>query len=113
MPISDWEDMMPDTLLHYEYVSSDPYGKPTYGSPATINCRLTFEPTVVTNDIGEEVTSSAQAWLSSTSMTIDPRDKYETSFGDVLYPLTTGRIQDEDGVHHHKVFFSHKKNRIG
>lgn len=113
MPISDWEDMMPDTMLHYEYVSADGYGKPTFGSPATLTCRLTYEPTVVLNDQGEEVTSSAQAWISSVGTTIDPRDKFETSFGDRLYVLTVSRIQDEAGVHHHKIFFAHKKNRIG
>ena len=105
MPISDFEDMMPDTVTHSEYISSTSYGVESFGSPATVTCRLTYEPKTVLNQKGEEVVAKATMWLSSTTTTIDPKDKFVTSFGDRLYVLNISRIQDEDDVHHIKVFF--------
>lgn len=96
---------MPDTLTHSELISYDAYGTPTFGSPATITCRLTYEPTKVLNANGEEVVSKATAWTSSTDLTVDTDDAFVTSFGETLYVMSVNRIQDEDGVHHIKIMF--------
>lgn len=105
MPVSDFEDMMPDTLSHSELIGHNSYGEPTYGSPVTLQCRLTYDPTKVIDSLGEEVVSKATAWVSSVSLSIDPDDEFTTSFGETLYVITSSRIQDEGGVHHHKIFF--------
>lgn len=105
MPISDWDDMMPDTITVSEFISDNSYGESTYGSPVGVQCRLTFEPTMVLDSKGKEVVSKATCWLNSTTITFDPNDKFVSSNAERLFVLTSMRIQDEDGTHHLKIFF--------
>jgi hypothetical protein len=57
---ADWRDY---SLTIYPFTGYDKYGAPTYGTSVSVSCYLQYTPTLVRNMTGQEVVSSAQAYI--------------------------------------------------
>jgi hypothetical protein len=57
---ADWRDY---SLTIYPFTGFDKYGAPTYGASTTVACYLQYTPTLIRNMKGQEVVSSAQAYI--------------------------------------------------
>jgi hypothetical protein len=57
---ADWRDY---SLTIRPFTGYDKYGGPTYGGSVTVMCYLQYTPTLVRNSLGQEVVSSAQAYI--------------------------------------------------
>ena len=103
MAISDFADMMTDTVTHYEYSGRDAYGVPTYGSSADYTARVTFVNKLVRAKDGSQIVSGCQIWLLG-SPTISPDDKITLSDGSSPTIITFEKFQDDTGAHHTKIY---------
>lgn len=100
----EFGDMMTDTMTWYAVTSRDGYGKPSYGSSTEFDCRLVRKHKMVIDPQGEEILSSAQAWVKGTPE-ISPQDKVVLSDTTEPVILAIERYQDETGPSHTVVFF--------
>lgn len=98
--------LMPQTLLVSPFISFDTYGEPVYSTAETeYACRIEHNPTVVRDQLGEDVVSNVTLYVASTSR-LDPLSRY------VLPDGSTGIVQsvivqwDEVGIHHNVVNLS-------
>lgn len=105
---AEFVDMMPHGVTVYGWASANTYGEATYSTsgstyPALIQER--FEQ--VTNLQGEEVTVTTIVYVgSTTSLAATSRyvlDNNSTTMEPVLASLA--RLYDEDGLHHHVLYF--------
>lgn len=69
--LGDMKDMMTQTVSISAVTSTDAYGKRTYGSPTTYSARVVDKVRKIRDYKGEEVISSAEAWILGIS-TLDP-----------------------------------------
>lgn len=101
MPVSDWADLCPDTIVWEALSSRDSYGKPTYAAGVTFTGRRVYKiervPSKMPNS-GAVVLSSSTIWILGT-----PAVGYEDRVyvqGDVApYPaiLNVQKYPDESG----------------
>ena len=100
-----FETMMPSTMSVYSFTAFDTYGDPSYStSVTTYRCRMEYTPTIIGNQLGEEVVSNVTAYVGSTSP-LNVLDRY------ILPDGSTGIVQsimqqwDDEGIHHHVINF--------
>ena len=72
--------MLTDTIQHSVYSGQDAYGKPTYASPVARKARIQYEVTTVTNQQGQERTSTTVLYMDGT-FPLSVRDKLVLSDG--------------------------------
>lgn len=104
MVITDFADLMPDTVTHAEHAGNDRWGSPSYGSPVSFSARVVYRPESVRAADGAEVVARGHVWLLG-SPAVDPKD--EITLPDATTPpiLAVERFPDENGAHHTKIFF--------
>jgi len=66
--------MLTDTVQHSAYQGQDGYGKPQYSSPVARKARVQYEVTTVTNQQGQERTSTTIVYMDG-SFPLSVRDK--------------------------------------
>lgn len=104
MAISEWADMMPDSITVQAVSGRDAYGKPTYATGTAYDARVVYKNKIVVSPDGREVTARGVVYCTATSQ-ISTEDKI------TLPDLTTPQIinselyPDESGAHHVQIFF--------
>lgn len=104
MAISDFADMMTDTVTIAAESSKDAYGKPTYAAGTQYDARVNFRSRKVTNEDGQEEIARGEIWIMS-NVVVATTDLVTLSTGDTPKVITTERFQDETADHHTKVYF--------
>ena len=113
MPINDFADMMPHTVLVTPFTGTyNSYGKPDVGTPTAYTARVSYMPHRVLNTQGEEVVASGEIWLQTTNV-IRMKDTIEwerdtdvsPSVYTELFPMQVDTMADDLGTHHVKIHF--------
>lgn len=104
MPVSDWFELMPQTVTIAEFAGRDSYGKPMYGSAIPFRARITYGPVNVRTSTGNEVVARGVVWLGGTPV-MSPEDQLVFPDGSIPPIVSVDRVEDEFGPHHVKVFF--------
>lgn len=103
MPISDWLDMMPETITMNVWVSQDVTGKPTYSSTGVpYRARVELKNRMIVDHYGKEVMARGRVFLA-TATTPSVKDKVTlpTGYVPVSPPILAVNVQaDEAGGHH-------------
>jgi hypothetical protein len=103
--ISDWEDMMSDTVTLAAVSSRDAYGKPSYGTARSYSARVVYKQTRIVNRTnGQDAIATGVVWVGGTP-TIGIDDRMTLPDGTTPVILNWERPTDEDGAHHTKVYF--------
>ncbi len=107
MPISDWYDMMPDTITHEHVLTRDIYGKPlTYATAKTYRARVNGISRRVPSRTpgGQDVLSTISVWTPKiSSLALD--DRITLPDGSTPLMLSFDHVSDEAGDHHTKMMF--------
>lgn len=106
MPVSDFLDLMPDTVTYTPVASRDQYGKPTFGTARTYRARVVYK-TIRTSSMvsGQETIAAGEVWLAGTLAPPDVDDKITLPNGATPIILNFERFTDDEGVHHTKILF--------
>jgi len=105
MSISDFADLMNQTVSHAESASTSEYGKPAFGSSADYSARVVYKSKLIRKADGSEVLSKGVIWFQS-NVDISVEDEVTLPDGTTPPLLIVERYSDEtDGFHHTKVFF--------
>ncbi len=104
MAVSDYHDLMPDTVTHKVMTGRDAYQKPTFGAGTDFKARVLFRQRWVRAADGTEKLSRGTVWIGATPV-IDPEDEITLPDGSTPPILVVERIPDEKGIHHVKIFF--------
>lgn len=99
MSVSDWTDLMPETVYHAEFASRDDYGKPVYGSQVGYSARVIYKPRMVKAADGKDIVAKGRVWIAGTP-SVTPQDEIELPDGTTPPILNVGRFSDENGAHH-------------
>jgi hypothetical protein len=105
MAISDFSDMMIDTVTHEEFANRDAYGVKSYGSAASYSARVVYKNKLVRNADGNEVLATGMVWFLGTP-NVDTEDRITLPDGSTPKILSVDRFPDGDGLHHTKVYFN-------
>ena len=105
MSISDWSELMDDTVTVSPFSSLDSYNKPTYSSDVEYaNSRVKFKVRQVFDFEGNEVTAGGDVVLGSNAV-IGAKDKLTLSDGTTPKILNSGNIPGDVGSHHTRIIF--------
>lgn len=106
---TEFLELMAQTVRVSTQVSFDGYGDPTYSTGYTeYPARITETPKVVRNFMGEEVIASNTVWVASTGLIpATVQVTWTRDDGSTMVPnlISMERPSDEDGTHHHKLYF--------
>jgi hypothetical protein len=106
MAVSDFLDLMPDTVTYRAVTSRDNYGLPSYGSASSYRARVVYKTLRTTSmSSGQEVLAAGEVWLAGTPSPPDIDDKITLPDGSTPKILNFERFTDEAGVHHTKILF--------
>ena len=87
-------------------LSTDSYGKPTYGNAVTVSARVAAMPKMVRSAEGRETVSSTTAWIESPLIPIGATDRITLPDGTTPKILSVQRVPDETGQVFTTVFFA-------
>ena len=105
MNISEWADVMWQTVVIHPFVDRDEYGKPSYSTPVTIsNSRVVYKDFWLRKKDGSEVLAKGIVWLGST-MRISVEDKIVLPDGTDHPVLMSETYPNEEELNHTKVIF--------
>lgn len=103
IPVSEWVDMMSDTVTVDAWVSQSVSGVPTYAlAPVSYKCYISMANRLIVDAQGREVISRGRVYLATTAL-IGVKDKIVLPAGYVpLSPpiLAVNVFNDELGNHH-------------
>ena len=106
---AEFLELMADTIRVSTMASFDAYGDPTYSTEHTVYpARITEIPKMVRNFMGEEVVASNVVWVASTGLIpATAQISWTAPDGSTQFPtlISIERPADEDGTHHHKLYF--------
>lgn len=112
MPISDWFDMMTQSVTFEPCSGRNVRGEKTYGTAVTYQCRIAGKVQQVIGPEGRLVFSRQTIYLG-TADAVDANGRITLSTGDTgsteetaTHPqiLATARYPDGDGAHHSELF---------
>lgn len=106
MPISDWHDLMSNTVTAENLTGRDKYGAPSYAVLASgVKARVGYEAKLLAGKDDQDILSAGYIWLAEnlnvnvfTRWLIDSDPEYKTT-------IQVHRFFDEKGLHHVKVWF--------
>lgn len=104
MPISDWKDMFPHEITHYEFADRDNYGAAVYATPATYKARIIRKPTRVRDIDGHEVVARGKVWLLGKPL-VTTQDKIELPDGTSPPIIQVETFPDQSDDHHTCLYF--------
>ncbi len=107
MAISDWSDVMPDTITHEAVLTRDEYGKPaTFDTIVSYQARVTGANKRVPSRTpgGQDAIASVAVWSAKISgLKLD--DRITLPDGTTPPILSYDHVGDEKGDHHTKILF--------
>ena len=109
MSISDFLDLMPETVPVALVATYDAYGKPaTYSTAVDYRARVVYKNQVVRSQTtGQDVITTVQVWLAGTPSLAEDA-KITMPDGSLMVPEAWDVISDEVGSHHVKVYGNRK-----
>lgn len=103
--ISDWADMMADTVTLAAVASRDAYGRPTFSSTTSYAARVVYKQTRIVNRTnGQDSIATGVIWICGTP-TLGIDDQITLPNGSTPVILNWELLPDENGAHHTKVYF--------
>lgn len=105
MPISDWEDMMPQVVTYEAPASRNEYGAITFAAAVSYRARVVYKQTRIVNRInGQDSIATGQVWLAGA---IRPSIDARITLPDGSTPIILNweMFPDEEGDHHTKLYF--------
>lgn len=110
--VADWESLCPATITHRPVTSRTAYGVLTHGTATSYRARVTYNMKRVASmrreKLGTEVIAAGVVWILGLP-DIDDQDDLitlpETPHGKTTIIESWGKISDEAGTHHVKVYF--------
>ena len=108
MPIADWLDLCPATVVYQAAATRDAYGKvATYAAAVNYRARVTYSHKRVTSRAtGQDVVSSTQVWIIGIIPALNVDDRITLPDGTTPLIVSWDMSTDEVGNHHCKVYFS-------
>ena len=103
--VSDFLDMMPQTVQWAPFVSRSQYGEPTYGDRVPYRARVVYRDRLVRRADGQLVVSPVSVWLG-TYLDVKVEDKIILPDGTAPEILSVDRIPDENDMHHVKIYLN-------
>ena len=103
--VSDFLDMMPQTVQWAPFVSRSQYGEPTYGDRVPYRARVVYRDRLVRRADGQLVISPVSVWLG-TYLDVKVEDKIILPDGTAPEILSVDRIPDENDMHHVKIYLN-------
>ena len=107
MAISEFSDLLLQTITIEPFVGHDGYGNTTYGTAVSYFARVVGKRQLIRDMKGQEVTSEVTVYLLS-NVAVDPKSRITlpSDFVPTQPPiLATGRYPDESGeIHHTQIF---------
>ena len=104
MPISDFRDLMPDTVQIAPFLASDDHGAPGFGTAVARRARVVLRPVRLRRPDGSDTVARGQVWLADTDP-VDVRDRLVLPDGATAEILAVEAPPDEAGLHHLKLYF--------
>jgi len=104
MAISEWADMMPNTITVQAKSGVDAYNKPTYATGTSYSARVVYKNKITVDAIGREVTARGVIYVAATGA-ISPEDKITLPDSSTPQIISVERFPDENGAHHNQVYF--------
>lgn len=101
---NDLRDLLASSVTWYPLASRDAYGAPTYGTGTEYAARVVRKHRLVRDGTGDEVVSTARAWLAGTPA-IAPDDRVVLEDATAPPIVAVERYDDEAGASHTVVFF--------
>lgn len=104
MAISDFADMMGETISHLAQSTVDDYGKPTYLAGVNFSARTFRKAVKVRDSRGEEIDADGVVWILGTpNIRVDDLIQLPDTTTPVI--VAVDRPSDELSTHHVKVYF--------
>lgn len=106
MAISEFRDLLHQTITLEPWAGRDGYGAPSYGAAVSYSARVVGKQMLVRDMQGQEVTSQFTIYLLS-NVAVDGRSRITLPAGySPTNPpiLSVGTYPDEDGIHHTTIF---------
>jgi len=104
MPISDWSNLMAQTVTIAPFSGTSAYGATTYGAAVSYGARVIYKSKLIRTPDGAEKVARGQVWLATVNA-ISVQDQITLPDGTTPVILTVEQIPDENGPHHTKVYF--------
>lgn len=100
--VSDWLDLMADTVTVEPYASQNKYGEETYGAAVSYRAKCVGKQQKVTDGQGQERVSTVTTYLGSNpTLTVRDRITLPSRFGVTQPAIIAIRfVSDENGAHH-------------
>lgn len=108
MPIQDWLDLMPATVVYEAAATRNEFGKVvTYAAPVDYRARVTYKhQRVPSRATGQDVIASIQVWLNGVISTINVDDRITLPDGTTPLIISWDMPTDEIGNHHCKLWMN-------
>ena len=105
MSVSDWADMLNQTVTYKALSSRDSYGAPTYGAATSYDARVVYKSKFLRKSDGADVMATGAVWLQG-APAVSPEGLLTLPDGTTPPILSVERFPDEtDAYHHTKVYF--------
>lgn len=104
MAVSEWADMMPDTITVQTVSGRDAYNKPTFATGTTYNARVVYKNKMVVSTDGREVIAKGVVYCTATSQ-ISTEDKITLPDSTTPQIINSELYPDESGSHHSQIYF--------
>lgn len=105
MPVSDWFDLMADTVVYEPVASRDGEAKPTYGTSSSYRARVVYKEIRTSNRAsGQDAIGAGEVWLGAI---IYPNIDDRITLPDGSQPIIINWnvFTDENGPHHTVIIF--------
>lgn len=104
--ISDFLDLMQDTITMQLVTVRDGFGKPTYGAATSYRARVVYKSMRTTNRFsGQDAVAAGAVWIAGVILPGDIDDKVTLPDGSTPKILYWEEYPDEVGNHHTKLLF--------
>src|SRR6185436_8554371 len=105
MPVSDWLDLMPDTVTYEAMTGRDGQSKPTYGTAVSYRARVVYKYIRTSNRAsGQDAVGTGEVWLAGI---LYPNIDDRITLPDGSQPIIVNWnvFTDETGPHHTVIIF--------
>ena len=102
MAVSDFVDMMKQTVSISPFVSRDQYGVPTYGTAKVVKARIGNDSRIIKSPDGSMITVTASVWLGK-ALNVTTQDRILLPDGTTPPILKVEQPWDQVDHHHTKL----------
>lgn len=101
----DFSEMMPHTIVLAAQSSLDSYGRPSWGSGTSYQCRVVYQQTMTRDADGREVVQRGKALLYGVALSAAVQYKLTLPDGTQPRVLDVKQLKDQNGDHHTEIGF--------